>query len=47
MSTALTLGLNAQLAVLGHDTEAYAQAVQAIPILSAEEEQDLTCALPS
>jgi RNA polymerase sigma-32 factor len=42
MSTALTLGLNAQLAVLGHDTEAYAQAVKAIPILSAEEEQDLT-----
>ncbi|OUD16295.1 RNA polymerase sigma factor RpoH [Thioflexithrix psekupsensis] len=42
MSTALTLGLNAQLAVLGHDTEAYAQAVKAIPILTAEEEQALT-----
>lgn len=42
MSTALTLGLNAQLAVLGHDTEAYAQAVKSIPILSVEEEQNLT-----
>lgn len=42
MSTALTLSLNAQLAVLGQDTEKYTQAVKAIPILTAEEERQLT-----
>lgn len=41
MSTALTLSLNAQLAVLGQDTERYTQAVKAIPILTAQEEQVL------
>ncbi len=41
MSTALTLSLNAQLAVLGQDTERYTQAVKAIPILTAEAEREL------
>ncbi len=41
-STALTLNLNSQLAVLSQDVERYTQAVKTVPILTAEEERELT-----
>ena len=41
MSNTLALNLNTNLAVLGQDIENYAQAVKAIPILTASEEREL------